>query len=123
MITAIMPQFFSTDLAVTLAYYRDMLGFATQFAHGTPPFYAGVIRDGQAIFFRRLDGERPRDPDKDEEEYLDAYIRTGQIEALYAEYQAKGVVFARPLANMPWACREFVVKDGDGRLLCFGQPL
>jgi uncharacterized glyoxalase superfamily protein PhnB len=41
-------------------------------------------------------------------------------DALYAEYAAKGVEFTRELGNMPWHCREFVVKDCDGRLLAFG---
>jgi hypothetical protein len=27
------------------------------------------------------------------------------------------------LGNMPWHCREFVVKDCDGRLLAFGANL
>jgi hypothetical protein len=44
-------------------------------------------------------------------------------DALYAEYAAQGVEFARGLGNMPWHCREFVVKDCDGRLLAFGANL
>ncbi len=31
--------------------------------------------------------------------------------------------FTRGLGNMPWHCREFVVKDYDGRLLVFGANL
>ena len=31
-------------------------------------------------------------------------------DALYAEYAAQGVEFARGLGNMPWHCREFVVE-------------
>jgi len=44
-------------------------------------------------------------------------------DALYAGYAAQGVEFARGLGNMPWHCREFVVKDCDGRLLAFGANL
>jgi hypothetical protein len=44
-------------------------------------------------------------------------------DALYAEYAAQGVEFTRGLGNMPWHCREFVVKDCDGRLLAFGANL
>jgi uncharacterized glyoxalase superfamily protein PhnB len=44
-------------------------------------------------------------------------------DALYAEYAAQGVEFTRGVANMPWHTREFVVKDGDGRLLAFGANL
>lgn len=121
MIAAIAPQFFTADLAVTLQYYRDQLGFETQFTHGEPPFYAGAIRDGFSIFFRLLDSLPAPSAKKYEEEHLDVYLRVERIDDLYAEYQSKGVVFAREIGSMPWAFREFVVKDCDGRLLCFGQ--
>ena len=44
-------------------------------------------------------------------------------DALHAEYAEKGVEFTRGLGNTPWNCREFVVKDCDGRLLAFGASL
>jgi len=123
MIACIVPQFFTVDLASTLRYYQEMLGFETQFTHGEPPFYAGAIRDGLSIFFRLVDSPLPQSAEKYREEYLDAYIRVEEIDALYAEYQLHGVTFAREIASMPWGFREFVVKDCDGRLLCFGQSI
>lgn len=121
MISDIVPQFFTTDLDRTLAYYRDKLGFEIQFQYGEPAFYAGVIRDGRSIFFRRVERPLPTSPEKDDEEYLDAYLTVKGIDALYAEYQTRGVTFAREIGSMPWSFREFVVRDEDGRLLCFGQ--
>jgi len=55
------------------------------------------------------------------EELLDAYIRVNEIDALQSEYQGRSVNVVREIATMPWGTREFVVKDCDGRLLCFGQ--
>ena len=52
-----------------------------------------------------------------------AYLFVEDADALYAEYAAQGVEFTRGLGNMPWHTREFVVKDGDGRLLAFGANL
>ena len=49
MIAAIVPQFFSSDLKKTLAYFDDQLGFETQFEYGDPTFYAGALRDGHSI--------------------------------------------------------------------------
>ncbi len=121
MIAAIVPQFFTTNLDATLRYYQESLGFETQFTYGDPPFYAGAIRNGHSIFFRWVEGMPPQSEAKEKEEYLDAYLRVDGIDALYAEYQAKGVAFAREIGSMPWAFREFVVRDCDGRLLCFGQ--
>ena len=121
MIAAIAPQFFTADLAATLQYYKDKLGFETQFIYGEPAFYAGAIRDGRSFFFRCVDSTMTQSPEKYKEEFLDAYLIAEDIDTLYAEYQSRGVEFAREIASMPWAFREFVVKDCDGRLLCFGQ--
>lgn len=121
MIGMIVPQFFSDSLPRTLAYYRDMLGFATDFCWGDPPHYAGVSRDRCMIYFRRLDAMAPWPADKYEGELLDAYLHVDDAAALYAEMQAKGVAIERTLGRMPWNQIEFIVRDCDGRLLCFGQ--
>jgi len=121
MIAAIAPQFFTADLATTLKYYQEKLGFETQFIYGEPAVYAGAIRDGRSIFFRCVPSPMNLNPEKYTEEYLDAYLIADDIDSLYAEYQSRGVEFSRDIGSMPWAFREFVVKDCDGRLLCFGQ--
>lgn len=120
MIHRIAPQFFTTRMAETLAYYTDSLGFECTGQYGDPPFYAIIQRDGHTIHFRLAD--TPQSPDKYDDEYLDAYITVDDIDALYEEYRKRGVTFSRDLADMPWQAREFVVRDCDGRLLCFGTP-
>lgn len=91
-------------------------------AHGRTPVYAIVTRDHHAIHFRCADPPTPN-PDKYADELLDAYVFIEDADALYAEYQSRGVEFKRTLGNTPWHCREFVVKDCDGRLLAFGADL
>lgn len=115
------PQFFTTDFARTVTYYQDKLGFAQQFAYGEPVVYGGLIRDDQSIFLRHVDQALPVPPGKFNAEYLDAYLIVEDVAALFAEYEAKGVHFHRPLDQMPWDFREFVVRDCDDRLLCFGE--
>lgn len=122
MIRRIAPQFFSTDIPATIAYYRDKLGFACLGTWQDPPVYAIVARDEQAIHFRCADAPAAN-PDKYDDELLDAYLLVEDADALYAEYEARGVEFTRKLGNTPWNSREFVVKDCDGRLLAFGADL
>jgi hypothetical protein len=122
MIRRIAPQFFTLDIPRTLAYYEAKLGFQCLGTWQDPPVYAIVARDQQAIHFRCAEPPKAN-PDKYSEELLDAYLLIEDADALYAEYAARGVEFARGLANMPWHSREFVVKDCDGRLLCFGANL
>jgi uncharacterized glyoxalase superfamily protein PhnB len=119
MIRQIAPQFFTTEMAATLAYYKDKLGFDCVGTWDDPPFYAIVARDEHRINFRLAEPPTPN-PDKYADELLDAYLNIENADALYSEYAARGVEFTRGLANMPWHKREFVVKDCDGRLLGFG---
>jgi catechol 2,3-dioxygenase-like lactoylglutathione lyase family enzyme len=122
MIRQIAPQFFTTDLPATLAYYRDRLGFELLGTWGDPPGYAIVWRDGHRIHFR-VAGPPTPNPDKYDDELLDAYLFIENADALYGEYAARGVEFTRTLCDTPWRSREFVVKDCDGRLLAFGSNL
>ena len=122
MIRQIVPLFFTMDIPRTLAYYNDKLGFACRGTWQDPPVYAIVTRDQQRIHFRCA--EPPKvNPDKYEDELLDAYLLVEDIDALHAEYTGKGMEFTRELADTPWNSREFVVKDCDGRLLAFGSNL
>jgi uncharacterized glyoxalase superfamily protein PhnB len=122
MIRQIAPLFFTLDIPGTLAYYESKLGFACVGTWQDPPVYAIVARDEQVIHFRCAEPPSAN-PDKYSDELLDAYVFIEDADALYAEYDARGVEFERGLADMPWHSREFVVKDCDGRLLAFGARL
>ena len=119
MIRQIAPQFFTTDMRATLTYYTDKLGFDLLGTWQDPPVYAIVARDEHRIHFRYADPPAPN-PDKYDDELLDAYLFVDDVDALYVEYAARGVQFTRELGNTPWHSREFVVKDCDGRLLAIG---
>ena len=122
MIRQIAPVFFTVNIDATVAWYQDKLGFECLGTWGEPPFYAMVGRDLQGIHFRCAPPPTAN-PDKYADELLDAYIFVDDADALYAEYEARGVEFTRGIADMPWQSREFVVKDLDGRLLAFGSNL
>jgi len=122
MIRQIAPQFFTTNLPATLAYYKEKLGFDCVGTWQDPPVYAIVARDQHRIHFRSAEPPSPH-PEKYDDELLDAYVFVDDADKLYAEYAARGVEFTRALANTPWHSREFVVKDGDGRLLAFGASV
>ena len=122
MIRQIAPQFFTTDLAATLAYYRDKLGFDCVGTWQDPPVYAIVARDDHRIHFHCAGPPTPSS-DKYDDELLDAYLSIDDADGLFAEYASRGVEFTRALGSTPWHSREFVVKDCDGRLLAFGAHL
>jgi len=119
MIRQIAPQFFTTDMHATLMYYKEKLGFDCLGTWQDPPVYAIVARDEHRIHFRCADPPAAN-PDKYDDELLDAYLFVDDADALYAEYAARGVEFTRDLGNTPWHSREFVLMDCDGRLLAIG---
>src|SRR3569833_2724634 len=107
MLRQIAPVFFTTDIPAALAYYRDKLGFECLGTWQHPPVYAIIARDHHAIHFRCAPPPTAN-PDKYDDELLDAYLFVEAAAALYAEYKGRGVEFTRGLANMPWHSREFV---------------
>jgi uncharacterized glyoxalase superfamily protein PhnB len=119
MIRQIAPQFFTTDLARTLAYYQDVLGFVCVGTWSDPPVYAIVARDDHRVHFRCA-VPPPQPVGKYDDELLDAYFSIDDADALFREFAARGAEFSRGLGDTPWQAREFVVKDCDGRLLAFG---
>src|ERR1700722_18097283 len=99
MIRQIAPQFFTTDIPATLAWYTEKLGFECLGTWHDPPVYAIVARDRHAIHFRCAEPPTAN-PDKHSDELLDAYLFVEDADALYAEFAARSVEFARHLANM-----------------------
>ncbi len=120
-ITGISPQFLVDDLTAAIAYYRDRLGFETDFIYES--FYASVSRDGFAIHLKMPPKTGLVRESRTENEHLDAYIGVSGIEALYEELQSKGANIIRPLEERPWNCKEFYVEDTDGHILCFSEKL
>ena len=53
----------------------------------------------------------------------DAFILVSDPDALFAEYQARGLAFHELLEDTDDGLRAFELKDYDGYVLCFGKPL
>jgi len=46
-----------------------------------------------------------------------------EVDALHAEYAAKGVKIIQDLADRPWGMREFGIETPDGHRILFGREL
>jgi catechol 2,3-dioxygenase-like lactoylglutathione lyase family enzyme len=115
-----MPVVFVSNVQTSAAFFRDKLGFAIDFLHGQPPFYASVSRGAARLHLRFVHepvitpGVRER-----EDGLLSAFLDVDNIKGLFAEYKAAGVDFAHPLREEPWGGSAFTVLDPDGNCLCF----
>lgn len=113
------PQLFVRDLAASLAFFADKLGFAVAFRYGEPPFYAQVVRDGARLNLRHVDTP-VLDPARcAADDLLAAAITLDDAKPLFLEYQAAGVAFHQALRTEPWGARTFIVCDPDGNLILF----
>ena len=118
-ITSLAPQFLVDDLQNAIAYYRDRLGFETDFVYES--FYASVSRDGFSIHLKcapKIIADRDH---RKQNEHLDAFVGVRGIEALYVELKSKGALITRFLEDRPWGSKDFYVEDLDGYILSFSE--
>ncbi len=108
--TPVLP---SLDIARTVAFYRDTLGFDE--VHAAPSEYAIVERGPVELHFWYT-------PDPALPKASGCRLQVSGIDALHAHCQAPGIVHPNgALAGKPWGTREFAILDPDGNLLTFHE--
>lgn len=116
MISSIIAKLPMRDKAATRDFYCHKLRFQDI---GSADFdgYLLLERDGAELHFFAFAELNLA------ENYGQIYVRTPNIEALYAEFLANGVAIHPngQLAAKPWGQKEFSVLDPDHNLLTFGQ--
>ncbi len=118
-LTSLAPQFLVDDLSAAITYYRDRLGFETDFVYES--FYASVSRDGFSIHLKCAPKTIADRTHRKQNEHLDASIGVLGIEALFDELKSRGANILRPVKDRPWGCKDFYVEDLDGYILCFSE--
>jgi catechol 2,3-dioxygenase-like lactoylglutathione lyase family enzyme len=114
------PQLFVSNLEAATDFYCDKLGFQVAFVYGEPPFYGQVLRDGARLNLRHVDGPVfDASFRANERDALSATIMLDDANALFREYQARGVNFHQTMKIEPWGARTFIVADPDGNLVMF----
>ena len=121
---AISPSFIVSDVAQTIAFYRDKLGFETRvLAPDQNPFFAIIGRDGAQIFIK---SERDVSPVPNHTRHphlrLDAFVYASDPDALAADFADHGAEFSVPLKDTHDGLRGFEIRDPDGYILFFGRP-
>ena len=120
-ITGIIPQLRTTDMAASVRFYTEKLGFAVEFTY--EDFYTG-IRAGSQIFHLKLVDERdPSIPYVTEGNHFHLYLQTNGVADFAAQLQDKGVPLIKDVHETAWGTREFVIKDDQGHTLYFGETL
>jgi predicted enzyme related to lactoylglutathione lyase len=116
--------FLVQDVRRATEYYRDALGFDVELYDRIPDHYGYAHRDGCHVHFARFDGATARPnsavvpPDM-----FDAYFYVDDVDGLHGEVVERGAELVHGLVDQGYGLREFRVRDPDGYILAFGQPL
>ena len=122
----IAPFFIVENLAASVDFYNQKLGFETDLlVPEEDPFIGIVRRDNVRIILKHIIEFIHPVPNQTRHAWAkwDAFIWVSDPDALYAEYQSRGLAFHEPLADTDDGLRAFELKDHDGYVLCFGKPL
>jgi catechol 2,3-dioxygenase-like lactoylglutathione lyase family enzyme len=121
---AISPCFIVSDVAQTITFYRDKLGFELRFQEPAQnPFFAIIGRDGAQIFVKS-DADVSPLPNSRRHPFMrfDAFVYAPDPDALANEFAGHGAAFSVPLMDTHDGLRGFEICDPDGYVLFFGRP-
>jgi catechol 2,3-dioxygenase-like lactoylglutathione lyase family enzyme len=121
MITDIIAQLRTTDLASSIDFYTTRLGFSLEFQYRD--FYAAVRAGDHVIHLKLVDEADPSIAFVDRGDHFHLYFGTDDVVATAESMRLNGVRIERELHKTPWETRELVIKDDQGHTLYFGQPL
>lgn len=109
----------AVDNAVkTAEFYSEKLGFKVVLTAGDPPYYV-IVQRGDAVrihFSEREDTSTKIPP-------ANVYIMVSDVNAVYAEFLAKGLRMFSPPEDLDHGRREFEVADLNGHFLTFGMKI
>ena len=118
------PYFPVADVEQSAAQYEQVFGFHRDYAAGSPPEFAILSRDGLSVMLRRVPESAQITPNERQGGTWDAFFWVSDARALHDEMRARGAdVVYGPLVQQAYNMEEFAVRDREGYVLGFGQPL
>jgi catechol 2,3-dioxygenase-like lactoylglutathione lyase family enzyme len=120
-IIRIIPQLRTTDMALTIGFYTEKLGFIVDFKY--EDFYSGISYRDQKIHLKLACDPDPSIQYVTEGGHLHLYIETDEVSVLAKRLKSLGVPLVKDVHETAWRTREFVIADDQGHILYFGEPL
>jgi catechol 2,3-dioxygenase-like lactoylglutathione lyase family enzyme len=106
-----------SDVAASLVYYRDVLGFLVTFEYGDPLSYACLYRDEVAVHLIGA-GASKRQAGQGA---ICAFVT--DVDALHAEFAERQASIVNAPDDRVYGMRDFDVRDLDGNQLTFGMQV
>jgi len=102
------------DIPAAVDFYTTKLGFTPSFTWGDPPTFGGVLLDRMQMF---LSKGTPNPSG------CSVFFVVGDADELCAYQRANGVEVVEPPGDREYGLRDYTVRDLNGYMLSFGQPL
>ena len=102
------------NIAESMAYYRDKLGFDVAFEYGEPTFYVGLC-SGDVTVHLVAASQTPRQPGNGA-----MCIFVDDVDAVHADLMKRGAKVLKEPKDYDYGMRDFDVADLDGNMIFFG---
>ena len=110
-----------SDLANSIAWYVDHLGFERPGDDADKFGFAVLEREGAAIMLKQADSARaPNRASTPGLDLFDAYVWISDVAALDAELERRGTGKVEGPVERIYGCTEIAVHDPDGYRIVFG---
>ena len=114
-IQSVTPQLRTTDLAGSIRFYTEILGFELAFQY--QDFYAGICAGAYAFHLKLVDAADPSIAFARAGEHVHLYIGVDDVRAAAQELAAKGVRLTRGFYETAYGTRELSLEDDQGHSL------
>ena len=123
--TKLTPNLVVTDVARSVAFYRDILGFALdQTVPDAPPYVFASVRAGAVEIFLNAPepayAEYPAFNDRPVGGTLTLFIEVVDIAGVYASLKDR-VTVVMPFEHKWYGVTEFAITDPDGWVITFAE--
>ena len=120
-IKRIVPQLRTMDMASSIRFYTEKLGFSVEFEY--EDFYTGIRAGEQTFHLKLVCDKDPSIEYVNDGEHFHLYLETDNVSHLAEQLKAIGVSLVKDVHDTPWQTREIVIRDDQGHTLYLGQPL
>lgn len=110
------------DIAVSIAFYRDRLGFdvVDEARAASGLFWCRLSRDGASLMLQQAD-EAEDGPAEGRGRGVALYFVCDDADAMYAEFTARGLAVESP-TKAYYGMNQLHVPEPDGYVVCFESP-
>ena len=102
---SVIPLLFTRDVAATVAYYREVLGYQVS---QSGDYWGSALRGKANFYFTKPSGDiHP----------AECFVYVDDVDELCADFRAKGAKITQEPENKPWGFRQFTLEDCNGHQL------